>query len=186
MAYNYARFGNPLEFGHNYLPEFTRPGNTQFSLTHLLPNLQQLFTNFITITDNFKLNFPMPFVFFIANPLFIAGLYRATKDIIITHKISITRLIFLFSILLNLILICCHRTLGAWQFGARYTCDMLPFVLLCMLITKQKFPEDSASNITLLDGETAHIAKLDRFEIICIIFGIILNFFGIFVMWKGM
>jgi hypothetical protein len=28
--YNYARFGNPLEFGHNYLPEFSFQGGVQF------------------------------------------------------------------------------------------------------------------------------------------------------------
>ena len=181
MAYNYARFGNPLEFGHNYLPEFVRAQDGQFSLNYLFPNLKQLLTNFITFGDNFKLDFPMPFAFFIANPLYIAALYRAIKEIIKTHKISITRLIFLCSIVLNLILICCHRTLGAWQFGARYTCDMLPFVLLCMLITKQK----SESDINLLNGEVAYVQKLDKFEISCIIFAIVLNFFGIFVMWQN-
>ena len=29
-AYNYARFGNPFEFGHNYLPEFTRAQSGSF------------------------------------------------------------------------------------------------------------------------------------------------------------
>ena len=30
-AYNYMRFGDPLEFGHNYLPEFTRADHGQLS-----------------------------------------------------------------------------------------------------------------------------------------------------------
>ena len=182
MVYNYVRFGNPLEFGHNYLPEFTRAQDGQFSFVYLLPNLKQLFANFITFNDNFKPNFPMPFAFYIANPLCIAGLYRAIKDIVKTHKISYTRLIFLCAISLNIVLICLHRTLGAWQFGARYTCDILPFVFLCMLITRQEF---SNRDIALLDGEISHIEKLDIFEIACIIFGIILNFFGVFIMWKN-
>ena len=33
-AYNYARFGNIFEFGHNYLPEFTRARDGQFSLSY--------------------------------------------------------------------------------------------------------------------------------------------------------
>jgi len=33
-------------------------------------------------------------------------------------------------ILLGLVCLCMHRTLGGWQFGARYTCDLLPFALL--------------------------------------------------------
>ena len=32
MAYNYVRFGSVTEFGHNYLPEFTRADYGQFSL----------------------------------------------------------------------------------------------------------------------------------------------------------
>ena len=32
--------------------------------------------------------------------------------------------------LLELLLTCMHRTLGGWQFGARYTCDMIPFVYM--------------------------------------------------------
>ena len=35
MALNDARFGNPFEFGHNYLPEFQRAEKGQFSLEYL-------------------------------------------------------------------------------------------------------------------------------------------------------
>ena len=185
MGYNYARFENPLEFGHNYLPEFTRAQNGQFSLTYFAYNFKELFTKPITFGDDMKLNFPMPFMFYVANPLYIAAAYRAIKEIIKTHKISITRLIFLCSIALGIFLTCCHRTLGAWQFGARYTCDMLPFVFLCMLITKQKSQENVSDNAILLAGEEASMSKLDRFEIACIVFGIILNFFGVFIMWQN-
>ena len=39
MALNYARFGNITEFGHNYLPEFTRTKTGQFNLSYLRENL---------------------------------------------------------------------------------------------------------------------------------------------------
>ena len=39
-AYNYARFGNPFEFGHNYLPEFTRAQSGQFSISHVAGNIR--------------------------------------------------------------------------------------------------------------------------------------------------
>ena len=39
MALNYARFGNITEFGHNYLPEFTRTTTGQFNLSYLKENL---------------------------------------------------------------------------------------------------------------------------------------------------
>lgn len=43
MALNDARFGNPFEFGHNYLPEFQRAENGQFSLEYLSKNWSDLF-----------------------------------------------------------------------------------------------------------------------------------------------
>ena len=39
-AYNYARFGNVFEFGHNYLPEFTRVETGQFSLAYVAGNVK--------------------------------------------------------------------------------------------------------------------------------------------------
>ena len=38
--YNFARFGDPLEFGHNYLPEFSTQGGIQFSVEHVLKNMR--------------------------------------------------------------------------------------------------------------------------------------------------
>ena len=34
-----------------------------------------------------------------------------------------------------LICLCLHKTLGGWQFGARYTCDMLPMALMYMCLS---------------------------------------------------
>ena len=39
-----------------------------------------------------------------------------------------------------LLLTCLHRTLGAWQFGARYTCDMIPFVYMYLAGRGEKSP----------------------------------------------
>lgn len=43
MALNAARFGNVLEFGHSYLPEFTRAEEGQFSLSYAAHNAALLF-----------------------------------------------------------------------------------------------------------------------------------------------
>ncbi len=161
MYYNYIRFGNIFEFGHNYLPEFLEAEYGQFSFHYLLPNLKQLFFNTIHIKNNLNLTFDMPFCYIIANPPILMYLYRSIRNIIKNKKIDFLRLMIFISIILNILLICLHRTLGGWQFGARYTCDFLPFVFLGFLLLKDK------SKI-----------KLDRFEIVCIIFGIILNIFG--------
>ena len=42
-AYNMARFQNPLEFGHRYLPEYTTSGDTVFDFAKVWQNLKQIF-----------------------------------------------------------------------------------------------------------------------------------------------
>ena len=58
MWYNYARFGNPLEFGHNYLPEFLEAPDGQFHLSYLLENLRNILLRPVTITAGGRLEFP--------------------------------------------------------------------------------------------------------------------------------
>ena len=169
MTYNYVRFDNILEFGHNYLPEFTNSTYGQFSFHYLLPNLKALFFNKIHINSNLNLTFDMPFSMIIANPVILLYSYRSIKNIIKTKKIDMLRLMIFITIILNIIMICMHRTLGAWQFGARYSCDILPFVLL---------------GIILLNEKKNNIIKLDTFEIACIIFGVILNIYGVIIMYN--
>ena len=38
----------------------------------------------------------------------------------------------------HLIIICCHKTLGGWQFGNRYLLDMLPYLFLGLLYWRPK------------------------------------------------
>ena len=191
MIYNYVRFDNPLEFGHNYLPEFLREQNGQFSIEYLFNNLKYLFLNPIFIDWNIEKGLNMPFCFLIANPLFIVAAYEGIKKVVQNHKISITRLIFLTGIAINIILLCLHKTLGGWQFGARYTCDFLAIAFLCMLIfTKKKEHNESMTNNSsdengaLLSDETLESIKLNAFEYVCLISGFILNIYGIIFMWK--
>lgn len=70
-GYNYVRFGNPLEFGHNYLPEFLNSPKGQFSLSYLPTNLLRLLRP-VTLSPNLQLQFPLfdGFLFFLANPIF--------------------------------------------------------------------------------------------------------------------
>lgn len=169
MTYNYIRFDNIFEFGHNYLPEFIEAEHGQFSLYYLFPNLKQLLFNKIHMDNNLNLSFDMPFCFIIANPIIIVYVYRSIKNIIKNKKVDILRLMTFITIVINIILICLHRTLGAWQFGARYTCDILPFVFLGIIYYKKN--EDN--NL-----------KLNLFEISCIVFGIIINIFGAIIMYS--
>jgi hypothetical protein len=169
MTYNYIRFNNILEFGHNYLPEFINAEHGQFSIYYLLPNLKNLFFNFVHIRDNLNLSFDMPFCFLIANPVFIIYIYRSIKNYLKTKKIDLLRLMIAITLIFNIIAICLHRTLGAWQFGARYTCDLIPFVFLGYLLLS-----DKKKGI-----------KLDKIEIILIIFGVIINIFGAILMYTN-
>ena len=130
MGYNFARFGDPLEFGHNYLPEFTRAEHGQFHIGYLLPNLKNMFLSAVTIAEG-RLHFDIfgAFPFYLANPLFLVLLVRQIQNLI-RRNITAQGVLLSAGILLGLVLLCMHRTLGGWQFGARYTCDLLPFALL--------------------------------------------------------
>ncbi len=190
MGYNYARFGNPLEFGHNYLPEFTSGGEGnygQFSLNYLWPNLKETFLPRIIFDERLNIRFSMPFMFLIANPLTLVWIIDGIKKLIKCKKINLYRLIFFLAIVANILLICLHKTLGGWQFGARYLCDLLPFCLLGLLLqnTRPEFETEEVKGIISAD-ESISGAKLDRFQIACIIFGFMLNIVGSFEFWRDL
>lgn len=128
-AYNFARFGNPLEFGHNYLPEFTAPGSAQFGLGYLWQNVCNILRP-VTVNANGQLNFPLfnGFLFFVANPLFVIWFVALVRDL--HHKTLTTETKSAAAALaVNFVLLLVHKTFGGWQFGARYTVDLLPYVL---------------------------------------------------------
>ena len=169
MTYNYIRFDNIIEFGHNYLPEFVEAEHGQFSTYYFLDNIKVLLFNGFQIDYKLQLHFQMPFCFFIANPVIIMYVYRSIKNVIKNRKVDWFKVLILLMLILHIVAICMHKTLGAWQFGARYTCDLLPFVLLGFIYKKNG------------DGKI----ELDYFEIVCIIFGIILNIFGAIMMYTN-
>ncbi|MEG0766576.1 MAG: hypothetical protein RR482_02570 [Clostridia bacterium] len=125
--FHFVRFGNPLEFGHRYLPEFSTEGGTQFALAHILPNLRNLLRP--PQWQNGALSFPTlhGFAFYLTNPL----LWLAPLALLVHRKRpSARQWVLLASILLHLFLLLLHRTFGGWQYGSRYLCDLLPALLL--------------------------------------------------------
>ena len=134
-AYNVARFGNPLEFGTNYLPEFMRSEHGQFSLSHLAGNVR-----------TFLFGLPLQraeaggwalrqfgFSVFLANPLLLCLLIRFVLDCARRRATPEKALCFLlFAAQLFLLLL--HRTFGGFQFGARYAVDLVPYFVFygCM------------------------------------------------------
>jgi len=135
MGYNYVRFGNVLEFGHNYLPEFTGAEYGQFHVAYLKDNLYNLFVRPITVNAAGALEYPLfdGFLFYVANPIFIVLAVCAAKDVI-KKQMTLEKIVLLAVFALHILLTCLHKTMGGWQFGARYTVDMIPFVVMyfCM------------------------------------------------------
>ncbi|MEN6472144.1 MAG: hypothetical protein ABFC62_11815 [Clostridiaceae bacterium] len=134
MWYNFIRFQSPFEFGHNYLPEFIESPEGQFSLTYVPGNLYNLFLRPLAfdLSLRLKLEYFNGFMFYVANPLFLLWFIRVVRDAF-KKRVSVFKLSLLAAAALNILLLCAHKTLGGWQFGARYTVDMLPYALWYMI-----------------------------------------------------
>lgn len=140
MALNYARFGNPIEFGHNYLPEFVLAEHGQFSLSYIPEHIELLLrlpawdaywnrAAFYTLeTQAFWLINPMVFCFA------AAWAYGLVK-----RRSAPTLWMLPVMAAAHVFIICCHKTLGAWQFGNRYLLDLLPWLFYGLLVW---MPED--------------------------------------------
>lgn len=143
MILNYARFGSILEFGHNYLPEFTEAKNGQFSLVYLGQNIKRLF-RLPPINGSGIFEYPQfdGMCLFFISPIFIVWAIKCAMCF--TKKQTCERRLIASAaavILIELICIAAHKTMGGSQFGNRYTNDVLPLVFLCIASTLQ--PDDN-------------------------------------------
>lgn len=140
MILNYLRFDNPLEFGHNYLPEFTESEYGQFSI-HYLENNFKMLMNIPDFNDEHKyiVDHFGNINFILVSPLIIFALISVVSFIIKKNKKQI-----LFSILIialssaYLLVTMMHKTMGGWHFGNRYTNDILPYLFLLSLMGIRK------------------------------------------------
>ena len=134
MTLNWLRFGDPLEFGHNYLPEFTRTPTGQFSLTYLAENLTNLL-RLPYVEDGrlvfYKINGN---AFWLTNPLILiaaaawcAALIRRRTSPVLLVMIPLLTAAYVF-------ILCCHRTMGGWQFGCRYLLDVMPVLFFGLVL----------------------------------------------------
>lgn len=165
--YNWIRFGNPLEFGHTYLPEFMRAEYGQFSFNYLRNNLANIFRlpNWLPGTSRLTVPRHDGFLFLLANPIFIPFLVRWFKSIF-TRKITFYDIVIPVLMVMHIILILCHRTLGGWQFGVRYFVDFLPYIFFYIYQKQTKF---------------------SPYEVALLAFGVILNIYGtvwLFLDWQ--
>lgn len=150
MGYNYARFGNPLEFGHNYLPEFIAAENGQFSLAYLPQNFAQIFRlpeflwrevsvfgQNVLLPTGVQFNMYTASAFYLVNPAILVFLVWALSNCVKRNH-SLYAVSWLGVFFIFLLVTCMHRTLGGCQFGARYFLDMIPYLALYMSRQKLK------------------------------------------------
>jgi hypothetical protein len=141
LWYNDARFGDPFEFGHNYLPEFSAAGSEQFHWKYIAENAYRLFLRPVAADSRGRLEFPLfdGFLFYIANPIFLLWFVRLARDAA-KGRMTPQKLLASAGLAANMLMLLMHKTLGGWQFGARYTVDLIPFVLLYFLDGKTTDP----------------------------------------------
>ncbi len=131
--YNWARFGNPIEFGHNYLPEFTRdPNQPQLGLQYIWNNLKGLFR--LPYFEEHRLVFPLfnGFAFYLANPIYVTAIICVVTKLL-NQSWDAGDTLLCAGFILEIFLLLIHKTFGGWQFGARYLCDLIPMMLLFQL-----------------------------------------------------
>ena len=133
--YNYVRFGNPLEFGHNYLPEFSTQGGIQFSLNHVVKNLKTFLWG-LPINDNGEIP-KFGFSMLIACPTLVLMLYWAIADLF-RRTMRLEKAVVLLTCLAHAFLLLMHRTFGGFQLGARYAVDLIPYTFFYLLLTPEK------------------------------------------------
>lgn len=140
MILNQLRFGSPVEFGHNYLPEFTRTKTGQFNFAYLKENIGHLFrfageneeTGWVDFYNADGMNI------FLVIPMLLLGIavwgmYLKTKGLQANWKLVLPGVC-----VLHILFICCHKTLGGWHFGNRYVTDTIPYVYMGMLVCMPK------------------------------------------------
>ena len=134
MVLNYARFGSVLEFGHNYLPEFAEESvHGQFWLGYIPQNLGRMFR--LPAVENHRLVFPVfdGVALWLVSPIFLAWLYFGCKGVWQCRRDPASWLCLVLPAL-HILFLCAHKTLGGWQFGNRYTVDLLPCIFLGLLL----------------------------------------------------
>lgn len=168
--YNFIRFGSVFEFGHNYLPEFTAAANGQFSSVYLWENLAGLLRP-VTLDARLDLVFPLfnGFLPFAANPLFLVWAVhlalRARRGGLTARDAVLSG-----GCALALAALCVHKTFGGWQFGARYTVDLFPYLLLMEL---PPAPQTDAE-----DGQRAFFAAPAVWEWAVCVWAVQFNVYG--------
>ena len=139
MALNQARFGSPLEFGHNYLPEFVRAEKGQFSLSYFAENLPLLLRlpGWDAAQRRAIFFTGQTMAFWLIDPMYFCIGAAWVCALIKRRELPAAAMLPVMAVA-HVIILCCHRTLGAWQFGNRYMLDMMPWLFYGLLVWMPK------------------------------------------------
>lgn len=137
MLLNALRFGNPLEFGHNYLPEFMNSEAGQFSLSYLPANLAEC----LRLPQTGGMGGALRFytygcmAFWLVSPLLLSFMLAWGGAFVRRMRGNWTvRGLLPLLALAHLLIVLCHRTMGGWQFGNRYLVDLMPWLFYGLLV----------------------------------------------------
>lgn len=159
MALNMARFGNPAQFGHDYLPCYTRDDTRQFKLSYIQENVKTLFRLPTYGPDDQLLHFQ---IFngnniFLVSPLFASYLIYLIRKIMCKQKVDGIFMIALpVLVILHILALCTHDTMGGFHFGHRYINDTLPYVYWAVLVfagTKERQQKTIVHAPVITDAE---------------------------------
>jgi hypothetical protein len=131
MILNFARFGNVMEFGHNYLPEFAEAEYGQFNLRYIAANLPAIFR--LPSVKEGVWEYPAfnGMCIFMISPIYISYIVYIIHTLIKKEKadMKLTLIIVIIAVI-EILCITAHKTMGGSHFGNRYTNDVLPMIFL--------------------------------------------------------
>ena len=168
MWYNYIRFGDVLEFGHNYLPEFNQDGRSQFALWHIFEHIPIfIYGSPFEMGETGLVFKKFGFSLFLASPVFVIYLLWMARDLI-RRRLSWPVAAVFGTFILHVLLLLSHRTGGGFQYGARYFVDCIPYVIFYLILRKDD--EEHPARFGL--------AKVPWAEYALLAFGLIHNVVG--------
>ncbi len=136
MILNYLRFGSVVEFGHNYLPEFTEAPKGQFHIDYIKENIVRLF-RLPVLGENGVLKYYKfdGTAFWLISPIFVSYFIELIRACISPRKKweEIAYVMPAF-IALHFLLLTMHKTMGGFHFGNRYTNDALPYMFFALAL----------------------------------------------------
>ena len=181
LVLNVLRFGEPFEFGHNYLPEFINSKYGQFSLHYVWDNLQKLFRlpvlNAVTgKIETFGFDginvftvYPLLILFIVLffRRLFVANAQRrAYFRLVLPTLVLCTVHVFFFLM---------HKTMGGAHFGNRYIADVMPVIYVLSVLS-------AAPSTVKKEGSGEPKGRITLFHLLCALLflsGLVFNFTGV-------